>query len=718
MQNGMTDYQAEISPAIAGILKNEYPEIDKAVRIGYLDEVVLKTSDKMILESNGIAAEPSVFSIFTFPLLEGSPESVLTQPHSIVITEAMAKKYFGNQEALGKIIRLNNKADLLVTGVMRDLPKNVSTKFDFIVPFEFLKELGYDVKGSPFYPCIYSTFVVLKDNVSYTSLSSKIEKRLFAGGKTMSFSICLLPFKDAYLKSTDGVTKITILSLIAFFILVIACINFTNLATARSSMRRKEIGIRKVSGAGRFQLSNQFLIESSLLVVVAAVISLVLTDQFRLLLNKLTGKSFAIPFTNPVFISCLIGLIIVTSVCAGIYPAFYLSGFKPVDIFKKQSVRSGKSILRKSLIVFQFSLSISLIICTIVMSRQSNFVRSFDLGVNQYNIVYINLDGEVRDKYELVKNELLKNPDISYVTSSSDLPVAIEADVYSDWGRNDNIDRKIFPTVVGYDYLETFGLKMANGRFYSKDYPGDVKGSIIVNEAAIREVSMKSPVGKPFYYRGAFYTLIGVIKDFHSNKSLHTPPEPMVFRLNPAGDRFLFAKINPDADGLKKSAETLQFIQNVCNRFSPERPLQSKFLSDFSFNEEKTNEAMKEIIFYSTVIAVLISCLGLFGLSMFVGQQRTKEIGIRKTLGASVSSVVNMLSKEFIKWVLLANLFAWPVAYFVMNKWLQRFAYHTELAWWVFALSGALALVIALMTVSWQAIKAATVNPVKSLKYE
>jgi hypothetical protein len=352
------------------------------------------------------------------------------------------------------------------------------------------------------------------------------------------------------------------------------------------------------------------------------------------------------------------------------------------------------------------------------MSRQSNFVRSFDLGVNQYNIIYINLEGEVRDKFELVKNELLKNPNISYVTSSSDLPVAIWADEYSGWGRNDNIDRQIFPTTVGYDYLETFGLKMSEGRFYSKDYPGDVKGSIIVNEAAIREVSMKSPVGKPFYYMGEFYTLIGVVKDFHSNKSLHTPPEPMVFRLNPAGGRFLFVKINTDAGGIKKSVETLQFIQKVCNRFSPQRPLQSHFLSDFSFNEEKTNEAMKEIIFYSSILAVLISCLGLFGLSMFVSQQKTKEIGIRKTLGASVPNVVSMLSKEFLKWVLIANLFAWPAAYLVMDKWLQRFAYHTELGWWIFASSGALALVIALITVSWQAIKAATVNPVKSLKYE
>jgi ABC-type antimicrobial peptide transport system permease subunit len=718
IRDGITGYQATVSPVIGSILKNEYPEISDVVRMCNLDEVVLKTNDKMILESSGISADPSVFRIFTFPLLQGDPLSVLTQPHSIVLTESMAKKYFGDQQPLGKIIRINSKADLQVTGVIRDLPRNSSNKFDFVVPFVFLKEMGYNIEGTPFYPCQYSTYVVLKDNISYTSLSDKIEKRLFASGKTISFSICLLPFKDAYLRITDSTTKITILSLIAFFILVIACINFTNLTTARSSTRRKEIGVRKVAGASRFQLSKQFLIESTLLVVIAVVISLALTDQFRVLLNKLTGKSLTIPYTDPAFILCLIGLIIITSVCAGIYPALYLSRYKPVEIFKKQSMKPGKSILRKALIVFQFSLSIAFIICTIVMNRQIKFVHNFNLGVNQYNIVYVGLEGEAREKYELVKNELLKNPDISYVTSSSNYPVLVGVNYYYNWGKNDNIARKIFPVDVGYDYLQTFDLQMAAGRFYSKDYPGDLNGSIVVNEAAIKTIGMKSPVGKPFFYNGKYYTLIGIVKDFHFNKLLPTPPEPMALRLIPGGSNLLFAKINPNISDLSKAAEISQFIQKVCNRFSPERPLQSQFLSDLSLNEEKSIEAMKEIIFYATLLAILISCLGLFGLSMFVSQQKTKEIGIRKTLGASVANVVNMLSKEFVKWVLVANIFAWPAAYLVMDNWLQRFAYRTDLGWWIFALSGSLALVIAFVTVSWQTIKAATANPVKSLKYE
>lgn len=721
IQNGVTGYQGTVSPVIAGILKNEYPEITDAARVGILPEVVLKTNDKMILEQDGIAAEPSIFKIFTFPLLEGDPSSALSRPHSIVLTESMAKKYFGEHDPLGKIIRLSNKADMLVTGVMKDLPKNTSGKFDFVVPFQFLRELGYDIEGSPFYPCMYLTYVVLKDNVSYQSLSDKIEKRIFANGKMISFSICLLPFKDEYLRQTNGPTKIAILSLIASLILIIACINFANLATARSSVRRKEIGIRKVAGASRLQISKQFLIESTLLVVIAAAVSLALTDEFLILLNKLTGKSLAIPYTDPVFISCLIGLILITGICAGFYPALYLSRFKPVEIFQKQSVRSGKSVLRRAMIVFQFSLSIAFIICTLLMNRQIIFIRNFDLGVNQYNIVYINLDGGIRDKYDLVKTELLKNPNISYVTAASDLPIAITADSYFSWGRNDNVARKIFPVAVGYDFLETFGLQMAEGRFFSKDYPSDLNGSIVVNQAAIRAIGLESPIGKPFFFGGAFYTLIGTVKDFHYNKLLHDPPEPMAFRLVPGGSeycKYLFAKINPNIIDVGKIAGASQYIQDVCNRFSPERPLQCRFLSDFSFEEEKSNEAMKEIISYSTILAVFISCLGLFGLSMFVSQQKTKEIGIRKTLGASVSGVVSMLSKEFLRWVLLANLFAWPAAYFVMHRWLQGFAYRTDLAWWVFALAGGIAFLVALATVGFQTIKAATANPVESLRYE
>jgi putative ABC transport system permease protein len=718
IQNGIIGYQSTVSPATAGVIKNEYPEVSHVARVYNLDEVVLKTDDKMILESNGIGADPSLFKIFTYPLLQGNPDVVLAPPHSIVLSESMARKYFGFQEAVGRSVRMNNKVDLLVTGVMKDIPRNTSQKFDFIVPFTFLKELGHDIDGTPFYPCMYSTFVTLRDNVSYQALSEKIEKRIFENEKMISFSICLLPFQGAYLRETEGMQKIIILSLIALFILVIACINFTNLATARSSIRRKEIGIRKVAGAGKFQMLLQFLIESLLLVVFALAVALMVATQILHVLNQFAGKSLTIPYSNPVFILGLMGLVVVTSFCAGIYPALYLSEFKPVEIFKRQTLKSGKSMLRKALIVFQFSLSISFIISTFIISHQINFIHNFNLGINQYNIVYVSLDGEIRKKYDLVKSELLRNPNIVSVTSASLLPIAVTSDDYMNWGKNDNIARKIFPIDVSYDFPQTFGLQMADGRFYSNEYPSDSSGSIIVNESAIRTVGLESPIGKPFFFDGTYYNLIGTIKDFHFNKLLHSQPEPLVMKLILGGGKYLFAKLNPNISNIGKTAEVRQFIQSVCNTYSTEWPLQCKFLSDFSFDEERTTEAMKDIVLYSTVLAVFISCLGLFGLSMFISQQRTKEIGIRKTLGASVPNAIGMLTREFVKWVLAANLFAWPLSYFILDKWLQNFAYRVDLTIWPFLLAGVLAWIIALLTVSWQAIRAATVNPVEALRYE
>jgi putative ABC transport system permease protein len=501
VQNGVTGYQTNVAPSIAGTLHNNYPDVVNVVRTGNLGKVVLKTNDKMIVEENGIAADSSIFRIFTFPLLKGNISTVLLEPHSIVLTESTANKYFGEDEAIGKIIRIDNKFDMLVTGVMNDLPNNSSQIFDFIVPFSFLKDMGYEIEGSPFFPCSYSTFAVLNKDVSYKLLNNKIEKTIFFNANNISFSICLLPFKDAYLRTTNGIAKYTILSLIAFLILILACINFTNLATARSIMRQKEIGIRKVAGAGKFQLSKQLFLESILLVIISTVVSLLFTSEFLVLLNNITGKSLSIPFSNPVFILIIIGLIIISSFFAGIYPAIYLPMFKPVDMFRKQTLNKGKSILRKALIMLQFSLSIAFVICTFVMSRQIDFIRNFDMGFNQYNIVYVNLEGDIRQKYDLLKTEILKNQDILNVASSSHLPNSITMNTYTNWGRKDNIDRKLYTTDADYEYIKTFKLQMSAGRFYSIDFPGDVKNSIVVNEAAVRTLGMKDPIGNHFFSR-------------------------------------------------------------------------------------------------------------------------------------------------------------------------------------------------------------------------
>jgi len=711
-------FQPTVSPAIAKMLSDEYPEVINTVRLGNMPEVVLKYKDKMIVEFEGGASDPSIFSVFSYQFIKGNPKAALDNPHSIVLTESTARKYFGYEDPLGKILKMDNKYDLQVTGVIKDLPANSYRKFDFLVPFVFLKELGYDIAGTPFFPCSYLTYVLLKNNVDISSLSEKVSKRIFTKGREITFEISLVPFQDVYLFDTGGKTKSTILILIALFILGIACINFVNLSTARSMIRAKEIGIRKATGATRFEIARQFLFESILLALIAGGISLVVVELSLSYFNTLTGKILAIHLDDPIFVVGFIGLTLFTGIIAGIYPALYISKFNPTRIFRTKTINKTKGSYRQALIIFQFVLSIFFVICTIILSQQIHYIRNFNWGINKNNIVYVRMDGDVLNKYDAVKNELLKNPNILSVTSASNLPINVTSGSYWKWGVNDGVGRRICPIIVGYDFLKTFGVKMNQGRFYSRKFSSDTSDAIIVNEAAIQKIGLKDPVGKPFYFDSRNYQLIGVIGNYQHNTPLDIKTEPMVFWLKPGGNNYLFAKINPGTKDIETIAVTVNYIQSVCNRFSPERPLNCQFLSDFSFNDENNLETINQIILISTILMIFVACLGLYGLSSFLNEQKTKEIGVRKVLGASVTGIVIMLSKEFFKWVLIANIVAWPLAYYVMKLVLQDYAYRVSIGIWVFAAAGSFALIIALLTVGWQAIKAAKTNPVESLRYE
>jgi putative ABC transport system permease protein len=712
-----TSYQPTVSPAIAKILSDRYPEVDDVVRLGSLPEVVLKYKDKKIIETEGAIADPSVFSVFSYQFVLGNPDMALVEPHSIVLTESTSKKYFGNENPLGKILKIDNTYDFKVTGIIKDLPSNAYRKFDLVLPFVFLKELGYDIEGTPFYPCFYLTYVLLKDNVDIKALSSKISKEIFTRGEEISFEIFLVPFKDVYFFDTGGSSKSTILILIAFFILGIACINFVNLSTARSMIRSKEIGIRKVTGATRFEIAKQFLAESMAITFIAAVLALCMVEFVLSHFSRLTGKVLSFHLTDPLTLLSIIGLIIITSLMAGLYPAFYLSRFNPVRIFKNDFSKKASSPYRRVLILFQFILSIFFIICTIILSRQISYIRNFNLGINKNNIVYVRLDGDIVKSYEAVKHELLKNSNIRAVTSASRLPINVSSGSYFNWGVNDEIGRRICPISVGYDFLETFDIGMAQGRFYSEKFSSDASDAIIVNEKAIKKIGQKYRMGDPFYFQGRYYTLIGVIRDYQHNSPLHTSTEPMVFWLNPGADQYLFAKINPSKD-IETITKTVNYIQSVCNKFSPERPLSCQFLSEFSFNSERNLEVMNQLIFISTLLMIFVACLGLYGLSAFLNERKTKEIGLRKVLGASVSGIIIMLSKEFCKWVILANIIAWPLAYYAAQKVMEDYAFRVSIGIWIFITAGFAALLIALLTISFQAIKAATANPVESLRYE
>jgi putative ABC transport system permease protein len=719
IQEENTSYQSTTSPAIAAILKNEYPEIIDAVRIGMLEDMVVRVEEKIVNESAGIAADPSLFNILTYTFIQGDAKQALTDPFSIVLTESMAHKYFGERNPLGQSIRLHNKFNVQVTGIIKDLPVNAYYKFDYIVPFVFLKELGYDIYGSAFFPCNYLTFVLLKDNINYKVVSDKISKRIMSEGREIKFEICLVPLLETYLFDTGGRQKLYVFSLIAFIIVILASINFMNLATARSINRSREIGVRKVAGANRGQLITQFLGESTLITAIAIIIAIILADFLLPEFNAYTGKVIKIQYLSFSFISGLVGIALLTGILAGLYPALFISSLNPANIFKDGMKRGTKKTnLRKSLIFIQFVLSIFFIICTIVMSKQINYIRNFNLGLNKNNIVYIPLNEEAQKKSLLMKNALLQHPNIVYVSTASKIPISIRSGSFFQWGVNDDHARRICETFVDYDYLKTFDIKLSAGRFYDKSFPADQDESIVVNEAAMDKVGLSAWIGKPFYYDNRYYTLIGVVKNFQHNSPLNEPPGPIAIRLRPQSNQFLFVKINPKISDIHAIGESVSYIKSVCQNLCPDQPLQYQFLNNFSFGRERIVQARQKLMFYSTILAIVISCLGLFGISSFLYSQRIKEIGIRKALGASVATIVILLTRNLLFWVMVANLVAWPIAWYAMNIWLQNFYHRVTLEWWIFLASGILALVIAGLTVGWLAVRSAIANPIDSLRYE
>ncbi|MBN1996023.1 ABC transporter permease [candidate division KSB1 bacterium] len=713
-----TNFQSTTSPFIGPMLTREYPQVLDAVRIKDLDEVAFQFKDKVILEAGGIAADPNIFDIFTFPFIQGDPSTALSSPHSVVLTKSLARKYFGDLDALEQIIRVDDKWDFKVTGIIEDVPENSFRTFDYLIPLDFLAELGMDIVGRPYFPCSYLTFALLEDNTSLETLNEQVSKNMIAAGKEITFDITLIPFTHVYIMETAGSTRLTIMGLVALMILTLACINFVNLTTARHMIRAKEIGIRKVTGASRRLIIWQFLGESILLTVIASVLGLVLAYNILPMFNTLTDRTTSIQLTDPAFLLSLAGLILATGILAGLYPALYLARVQPVMVMKKSTERPGKATLRKTLIVFQFILSIGFIFCTLVVSKQVDFLDNFDLGVNKDNLLYVEMEGDIRNHYIPLKTELLRNPKITHVTAASNLPTAITSGSYFQWGFQDEIGRRICTTFTSYDYIETFGLEMAAGRYYSPNFPNDANESIVVNEAAIKKIGLDFSPGQKFYYNDRFYTLIGIVKDFHHNQMLGQPPEPLAFRLSPENNDYIFIKIDPKLTDTAVITKTVAAVQTICKKISPARPLRYRFYNDFSFQREQLQRVIRKLFVVSTILAIFISCLGLFGLAAFINEQRTKEVGVRKVLGASVSNILRVLTHDITKLVILAGIIAWPLAWFAMSQWLQNFAYKINMTIWPFLSAGVLALAIALLTVSWQTLRAASANPVKALRYE
>ncbi len=710
--------QGPLGPA----LKEEIPEIKEQARFCFA-QWRMKYDDQVFLELGGYT-DPSLFKMFTIPFAKGDPDTALADPRSMVMTEEVAQKIFGNEDPIGKIIHVGSDYDFKVTGILQDIPDNSHFRFKFLANMDFAKEVGRTVdnwKNSHF-----TTYVQLADNVSLEDANKKIYNFLDAKPTLEDWEkLSLQPLFKIHLSSgigydsfgTGNTKYIVIFLAAALFVLLIACINFMNLSTARSLQRSKEVGLRKVVGAFRGQLVRQFLGESVFQSLIAMILAVGLGILLLPVFNKLAGKEFeASLFTRPDIIIGLISILLFTGFIAGVYPAFVLSGFQPVSVLKGTARTIGsRSFFRKALVVFQFSVAVILMIGSLVIYSQIHFMRNKDLGYDKENLVTLNLNSTVQQNYEAFRNELLGNANILNVTRVSGLPTYGYYFSNSRWnweGKDPDKDILFRANFVDYDYLKALKAPVVMGRDFSKDYGADATG-IIINEISQKAMGFDDPIGKRVTLgEDNVFNIIGVVKDFHY-VSLRTEIEPMILLLNPEDCSSIMIRIRSE-----NTPQTLKFMGSVWKKFAGDFEYDYRFLDERLDTLYRGEQQVGRIINVFTILSVFISCLGLFGLASFMALQRTKEIGIRKVLGVSISGVVVLLTKEFSKWVIAANLIAWPLSYFALNRWLQEFPYRTDIKLWIFLGTGLVTFLIAILTVSYQSLRAALSNPADSLRYE
>ena len=719
-------FHVRVTPFPMGpALKEEIPEIKNSARYGFPGTILMKYDEKVFYENEARCVDPAFLKMFTYPLIKGDKESALSQPSSLIITEDVAKKYFGNSDPVGRTITLNNKYPFTVAGVIQNIPHNTDLKFDILISFDFMKTIG--LYSDSWDANEIRTWVQLNDKTDIAEVDKKItdlrehhvsEQNL--GGSYITFN--LMPLKDmrlyarfGYGKTVGTIQSIYIFSFIAVFILIIACINYINLSTARAVKRYKEIGLRKVVGAERKNIVSQFYIESFLLIFLAVLFSLALVELLIPSFNQLSGKNFSADILlQPSFLIGILVVALITGFLSGTYPALFLSAFSPNRVLKERNQFSSKSsILRKSLVVFQFALSVILIIGTIVMLKQLEFMRNKNLGYDKEQLVYLSLNSETKKSYSLLKENLDKDPDILGVTGTYQVPTMMNENAGgAEWdGKDPNFKPKIGYAGIDYDYFKTMKIHLDEGRVYSPEFATDSTKAVVINEELAKMISTKPVVGKRFSWANDGI-IIGVVKNFNYEK-IQRAVQPLAIYLAPQEVNYAVIRLAPG-----NIAQSLEHLKQIWQKTYHDLPLEYKFFDEDFAEMFQSDERMMSIFSYAAFIAILVACLGLFGLAAFISELRTKEIGIRKVLGASISGITFMLSKEFILWVVVANIIAWPVSYFIMNKILENYAYKTSLDLWIFAVAFLVSLFIALITIGYQTVKAATADPVNSLRYE
>jgi len=659
----------------------------------------------------GQAVDPSFLKIFTFPLISGSINQALSAPNSLVLTQKTAATLFGDQNPIGQT--LDN--GLVVTAIIEDVPRNSSIDFDFLVTLAFAQSEGWTELDN-WYDHGFDTYVLLDDNADPETVGQKIKNTYIDADADRNDLLLLQSLGDIHLKKLGGggrIVYVYVFSSVALLLLLVACVNFINLSTARASERAREIGLRKTVGASRSQLARQMLTEAALQTLVALSFAICLVELILPSFQDLSGKPLSLEFSTPVVL-LLLATTLVTALGAGMYPAMVLSSFRPVAIFRKSGSGAvqGKNLLRRSLVVVQFAISTGLIFCAIAIHNQLNLINSKDLGISKDNIVVIRAEGLESD-YQVIKNELARLPGVLGVAGAFQPPTSCDWYVadFDFEGRRDDQPVRSGVAWVDADYLDVFGLEVIEGRTFSKEFGTDESTAYLVNEAAVRLMEIDEPVGKSLNI-GREGKIIGVVKDFHFS-SLHDEIGPLILGIDKSNFYSLNVKISPD-----DVPGVLGLLEQKWSELRPGEEFRYRFFEDQLGREYMTEQRTSTILLYFTLITVFVACLGLFGLAAYGAQRRTNEIGVRKVLGSSEIGIVGLLTKEFITLVILANIFAAPVAYYLANRWLENFAYRVELGWMQFLLAGALTVIIALTTVCYQAIKAARTNPVDVLKYE
>ncbi|MCB0601532.1 MAG: ABC transporter permease [Saprospiraceae bacterium] len=705
-------------------LPRKFPEIEMACNMSWTQYMTVSVGERNMLR-RGNYAGPDYFSMFTYPALAGSVENALKSPDNMVITENMAVVFFGSaNEAIGQVIKVDNKWDMNVAAVVQDVPSNSSEQFDFLLSWELFKKFNPWMdnwhNSGPY------TFVLLKENTDAGNLIGKLKAFIKQYDKDYAdndhLELGLQPYGERYLHSNfkngyvagGRIEYVRLFILVALFILMIACVNFMNLSTAYSLKRSKEIGVKKVMGAERMVLIRQFISEAILFSFFATILALMVVQLILPFFNQVVSKQLTLPLGHPIFWLAIGALSVLTGLLAGSYPAFMLSAFSPVSILKNE-LKPGLSgvLVRKGLVIFQFVLCVVFMISSLVITDQVHYIYTKNVGYEKNNLLYIRLRGDLQNQFQTFKDEALKIPGIEHVSRISQRPFSIEnttGDV--DWeGKTPNTKPRFSEVAVDDDFLETMKSEMVMGRGFSAAFR-DTAG-FIINETALKQIGYEEPIGKPLTFWDTRGTIVGVIKDFNFS-SLHQPIEPLVMRkARKRQGGYAMIRVEPQA-----MDQVIRDLETLVKKINPAFPFAHQFADEEYMSMYQNELLTRKLSGYFTFLGIFIACMGLFGLVLFMIEQRTREIGIRKVLGAPVSRLVGMISLDFVRLVWIALLIAMPLAYVLMERWLQDFAYRIGIPWWAFVLTGILTSFIAFATIGFHSLKAATANPIKSLRNE